>query len=399
MKINVAEKKVTIFWFLFFLSIIPYDISKIIPIGSNYVLYFVRFLILVYGCLLLRHKNIDSNRSKILKKTSIYFIFILLLNIVSSIINNPQFELIYILKRSFSILYVYFSLIIIIFNLNNKENIIKGLKYSTLFLVFVSIILYFFVPTLGKYYAGYGEYTFIGVADNRNGYIEFALASIVSILSLKNNLIDKILILIIISTIFLTKSTTSIIVTFLVLILFLLKTILKKNNNYRKIMKIVMFTWIIFIIFLIANHSFNLVGTLVHKSPTLTGRTYIWSQSIEEIKKHFIIGYGYDNEILSSITNSVYSKYFILNDTHNAVLYILLSSGLLGLISTIMYFSFFLKQKTDYNQNKYFYIYIIASIIRGLSESCLHYSHVLFYIMLILLTNLNEGDTYEKQSV
>ena len=181
MKINVAEKKATIFWFLFFLSIIPYDITKIIPIGSNYILYFVRFLILVYGCLLLRHKGIDSNRNKIVKNTSIYFIFILLLNIISSITNNPQFELIYILKRSFSILYVYFSLIIVIFNLNNKENIIKGLKYSTLFLIFISIILYLFIPTLGKYYAGYGEYTFLGVADNRNGYIEFALASIVSI--------------------------------------------------------------------------------------------------------------------------------------------------------------------------------------------------------------------------
>lgn len=396
MKINVAEKKATIFWFLFFLSIIPYDITKIIPIGSNYILYFVRFLILVYGCLLLRHKGIDSNRNKIVKNTSIYFIFILLLNIISSITNNPQFELIYILKRSFSILYVYFSLIIVIFNLNNKENIIKGLKYSTLFLIFISIILYLFIPTLGKYYAGYGEYTFLGVADNRNGYIEFALASIVSILSLKNNLIDKILIIIIISTILLTKSTTSIIVTFLALLLILIKTIFKKKNNYHKVIKIVMFAWIIFIIFIIVNHNFNLVGTFFHKSSTLTGRTYIWSQSIEEIKKHFIIGYGYDNEILSSITNSVYSKYFVLNDTHNAVLYILLSSGLLGLISTIMYFASFIKQKIEYNQNEYFYIYIIASIVRGLSESCLHYSHVIFYIMLILLINLNEVDTYEK---
>lgn len=396
MKINVTEKKATIFWFLFFLSVIPYDITKIIPIGSNYILYFVRFLILVYGCLLLRHKGIDSNRNKIVKNTFIYFIFILLLNIISSITNNPQFELIYILKRSFSILYVYFSLIIVIFNLNNKENIIKGLKYSTLFLIFISIILYLFIPTLGKYYAGYGEYTFLGVADNRNGYIEFALASIVSILSLKNNLIDKILIIIIISTILLTKSTTSIIVTFLALLLILIKTIFKKKNNYHKVMKIVMFAWIIFIIFIIVNHNFNLVGTFFHKSSTLTGRTYIWSQSIEEIKNHFIIGYGYDNEILSSITNSVYSKYFVLNDTHNAVLYILLSSGLLGLISTIMYFAFFIKQKIEYNQNEYFYIYIIASIVRGLSESCLHYSHVIFYIMLILLINLNEVDTYEK---
>lgn len=399
-KINIKEKKATIFWFLFFLSIIPYDVSKLIPFFGNYLLYFVRFLILFYGCLLLRRSNnLDLKRKKMIKYTSLYFVFILLLNIISSVINNSEFEILNILKRTFSILYVYFSVIIIIFNLNNKINIIKGCKYSTMFLILVSIILYLFNPLLGKYYAGYGEYTFLGVADNRNGYIEFALASIISILFLKNKknkIFDMLIIIVILGTIFLTKSTTSIIVTVLALLFLLIDTMFRRVLNYKKIMRLLLFTWIFFMIFLIVNHNFDLIGAVFHKSSTLTGRTYIWSQSLTEIKKHFILGYGYDNEVLASITNSAYSKYFMLNDTHNAVLYILLSSGILGLISMIMYFSFLVKQNIKCDKNKYIYIYLFASIVRGLSESCLHYSHVLFYVMFILLTDIEEVDMNEK---
>ena len=62
----------------------------------------------------------------------------------------------------------------------------------------------------------------------------------------------------------------------------------------------------------------------------------------------------------------------------------------------MMYFALLVKQNMKCDKNKYVYIYLFASIVRGLSESCLHYSHVLFYVMLILLTDIEEADKNEK---
>ena len=323
--------------------------------------------------------------------TSIYFAFTLTINILATLINSQDMAFFDLIRRSTSILFIYFTIIVIIYNLVNKDYIIRGLKDATLLLVIISCVLYIFAPDVGKYYAGLGEYTFLGIANNRNGYIEFALALILCLLYQKDhkmNMVNVGLIILTLYTIILTKSTTSIIMVFFSLSILVVERILKNNFNYTIIIKIIFGVWIIYMCAASFNLEFTNIGLLFNKSVTLTGRTYIWNQSIIEIKKHLIIGYGYGNEVLRNISNPLYYKYFSLNDTHNAILYLLMSSGIIGTLATIVYIIFMIKNaKVNYStNNKYLYIYILASLIRGLTESCLHYSHVLFYIILILLT-------------
>lgn len=404
MKIRINSIIYVIFYMMLFLSIIPYDITKVLPstIG-NIIIYIIRIIVLIYGLMLLcKKRDLCIKRKKIIKITSIYFAVTFTVNILATLLNSQVINFFALIKRSSSILFTYFSIIVIIYNLSNKEYIIKGLKNATLLLVIISCILYVFVPNVGKYYAGLGEYTFLGIANNRNGYIEFALALIVCLLYQKEqkmSIVNIVLVIFTLYTIILTKSATSIIMVFFSLSILIIEKILKSKFNYNNIIKMIFAVWIIYICALSFNFEFTNLGHFFNKSVTLTGRTYIWNQSIIEIKKHLFIGYGYGNDVLKNISNSLYYKYFALNDTHNAMLYLLMSSGIIGTLATLMYIIFIIKNaKVNYDtNNKYLYIYILASLVRGLTESCLHYSHVLFYIILILVTEDNrEGIKKQK---
>lgn len=393
MRIKINISWYVIFYTMLFLAIIPYDITKVLPSNmGNIIIYLIRVIVLIYGIILIcKEKKLCIKQREMIKMTSIYFAFTLTINILATLINSQDMAFFDLIRRSTSILFIYFTIIVIIYNLVNKDYIIRGLKDATLLLVIISCVLYIFAPDVGKYYAGLGEYTFLGIANNRNGYIEFALALILCLLYQKDhkmNMVNVGLIILTLYTIILTKSTTSIIMVFFSLSILVVERILKNNFNYTIIIKIIFGVWIIYMCAASFNLEFTNIGLLFNKSVTLTGRTYIWNQSIIEIKKHLIIGYGYGNEVLRNISNPLYYKYFSLNDTHNAILYLLMSSGIIGTLATIVYIIFMIKNaKVNYStNNKYLYIYILASLIRGLTESCLHYSHVLFYIILILLT-------------
>lgn len=399
MKIPIKLDKYVIIYTVIFLGIIPYDLSKLIPtLFSNIIIYFIRLCICFYALCLFRKKNkIDYNKYRLIKQTTFYFFSIFVINFLSVLTHFSEISILTVFERLISMFCVYSTLIITIFNLDNIQNILNGIKCSTTILVLLSLILFLFYPNIGKYYAGNGEYTFLGIAFNRNGYIEFALLLLISNFALKPSkikLFDIILIFITLITIYLTGSATAIVITLLVIVFIFFKRFLKFEINTKLIIKIIFAFWVIFLIFSI-NFDFSFISSIFNKTSTLSGRTILWERTIDYIKKRPLMGYSYDNSVIKNTYSPLYYNYFKTNDPHNAILYLMLSSGILGTICTVCYILVLLSSKKIFLQekNKYLILYIIAFLIRGMVESCLHYSHVLFYIVLILLN----GDDKKKE--
>lgn len=401
---------------LVFLSIIPYDFNKLLfyKFGNIPTIIFniIRALVCGYSILsIIGKKNLNKNQKRTILITTIFFIFILAINSICYLTSNNTATTKEFITRCLSMACVYFTMIYFIYNIKNINEILKGLKLSVFILVLFSIILYIFYPNLGKYYEGMGQYSFLGIANNRNGYVEYAilliLLSLHDLFNKNHKIVNILLILITTITVFLTNSATSKIVLVLAIIITIVLELISKKLNYNKIYLALIIAHVVLLILISINGSFAKIGDIFNKSSTLSGRTILWQESIKNIKKSTIIGYGYDNKVLK---NSYYSSridYYLTNDTHNSLLYILLSSGIIGAIATIIFISKCVSNQKQNKQEKYLLylnIYIIAMMIRGFSESCLHYAHTLFYIILILIAlqekikynNILEEEEHEK---
>ena len=388
-----------IIYFLFFLVIIPYDTDKIflnkLPYLSTMLLYCIRLLMVFYAFgLVLQKKQIESYQKKVIKRVTIYFALVFVINMIAYLTSTENNYNI-LIRRALSIACVYSFLIIVIYNSRNIETIMSSIKFTTLFLVIFSIVLYLFFPSIGKYQESMEKYTFLGIAENRNGYIEFALMLIISIFYLypnKINIFNKIIIIITLITIYMTSSATSIIITLGSMLMMIYVYIFNKKINFNRIFMIISLIWIAFTILIYIGGSFNFIGHIFGKSGTLTGRTIIWSKTMEYIKEKPMVGYSFDNRILANTYAGSNQKYFNTNNAHNSLLYILISSGIIGTIVTVVFFIISLKTNKNNCDIKYsyIYIYIVAAMIRGFTESCLQYSHVLLYVMLIIVSLYNE---------
>lgn len=65
--------------------------------------------------------------------------------------------------------------------------------------------------------------------------------------------------------------------------------------------------------------------SLFERSPSFTGRTDIWTITLNSILEYPFVGFGYD-------TNVLFEQGVLTNDPHNSILYILLTQGLLYVI-------------------------------------------------------------------
>ena len=398
-KIKYKYIKSIMIYFLFFLVIIPYDTNKIFLNKSSYLstilLYSIRLMMVLYASgLVLQKKQMELYQRKVIKRVTIYFLLIFIINNIAYLTSTEN-DYAILLRRALSIVCVYSFLIIVIYNSRNIDTIMYAIKITTIFLVIFSIILYIYFPSIGRYQESSEKYTFLGIAENRNGYIEFALMLIISIFYLypnKINIIDKIVIIITLISIYMTSSATSIIITFGSMIMMIYVYIFNKKINFNRIFIIISLIWIAFTILIYIGGSFNFIGNIFGKSGTLTGRTIIWSKTMEYIKEKPMVGYSFDNKILANTYAGSYQKYFSTNNAHNSLLYILISSGIIGTVTTITFYIISLKtNKKNYDiKYSYIYIYIIAAMIRGLTESCLQYSHVLLYVMIIMVSLYNE---------
>ncbi|MFS8351790.1 O-antigen ligase family protein [Bacillus nitratireducens] len=193
----------------------------------------------------------------------------------------------------------------------------------------------------------------------------------------KMKTLPLLLILICSISIYLSDSGTGIMVSFLtILFIFLPKKVFPTFKTYLYIYIVIFFTIIVFRLQELLFGDF--IINVLHKDMTFTGRTYIWDVVLNVIKESWILGFGGGNDIISYY-------FFNLNETHNAVLEILMYSGLLGILFFLIIL-FVVGNKLSINKDhiisKILSFSIFAYMILGLTESVFYKKE--FWILLII---------------
>ena len=289
-------------------------------------------------------------------------------------------------------LYMYGFYIYMIYNYKNFCVFNTVLKKVLMLLMFFSIFLYYYYPSIGRFYEGYNVYTLVGIAANRNSYYGLIVPLIVSIFMLqdgkKMSFVDKALIFFVIITVFMTKSITSII-SLLVFFIIILLCKSPKANVFRYVRYFLIIIWVLDLIFIGFNVDLGKISSsFANKSTTMSGRTIIWQKTMHFFKESPLIGYGYDNNIIGSVDNYyLQGNNKFPNDPHNSILFVLLASGILGVSALLLIVLKVLKlgEFVCKQDNKYIYMfaYIASLLVRGLTESCIHYPHMIFFVYMI----------------
>lgn len=404
--------KSSIYLVLLLLSILPYN-TNILFLNKytsfvNYIIYLIRFILIIYVLMYIKNNKLSTNEFKTLKTISWYFALVFLINIFSSTINS-DIDLFIIFQRSFSIIYIYAFYLYFIFNFKNLTKFLKIFMVVTLFLLIFSFVLYIFFPNIGMIYEGWNSYAFLGVANNRNNIYELFFPLIVILNFLYPNVKNKYIIISILAivAIVLSKSVTSIISTIIYFIIVFSCKIFKNNYKIIKIALIIIFIiWLLFFITLFCNINISAISlSFENKSSTFSGRTLIWNKALHFIKENPLIGYGYDNEIIGNSKNySLLFNQVFPNDTHNSILYLLLTSGITGLfIYTYLLVNAItrgLKSIKIDSRYTFLFAYLISNLIRGITESCLHYTHLFIFLTIIIMLNgfcdKKKEEKYEK---
>ena len=154
-KIKYKYIKSIMIYFLFFLVIIPYDTNKIFLNKSSYLstilLYSIRLMMVLYASgLVLQKKQMELYQRKVIKRVTIYFLLIFIINNIAYLTSTEN-DYAILLRRALSIVCVYSFLIIVIYNSRNIDTIMYAIKITTIFLVIFSIILYIYFPSIGRY--------------------------------------------------------------------------------------------------------------------------------------------------------------------------------------------------------------------------------------------------------
>lgn len=160
-----------------------------------------------------------------------------------------------------------------------------------------------------------------------------------------------------------------------------------KKDKFITIKKAVIVNVIIFFaigVFQIQNVFTVIVQRLLHKNMNFTGRTNIWSTTIELIKRNFLLGYGVQP---SSIRVVIYNNINAVN-SHNEFLEILYHGGIV-LGSVFFYMIYLIVKKLNSNKDsivaKLGTVLLFTYFIMMLMES---YRYSLFMFLFVILYNI-----------
>ncbi len=278
----------TVKWFLYFLILIPFlrlrtlqDLPMWLQKSYNYLAVLSCTLILFYT---MSRKNID--RSKVV----LPIIIMMLTYIFITLLNNRKY-----LDTTYRC--IFFIAIALFINIElDKEplEVIKFLAFVYSFIVLLNNILVFLFPK--GLYKGYLYHTghLLG-DDNAIIYVALPAMVILTIYSLiKHRKITKFtwFNLILCEIVFIKLWAASAIIAFGLFI-----AMVFISTNFIKLPPMKLFIGLIvfcIIVFVGLNSTFitNLITNYLHKDITFSGRTVLWKNGFEMIKKKPILGYG-----------------------------------------------------------------------------------------------------------
>lgn len=179
--------------------------------------------------------------------------------------------------------------------------------------------------------------------------------------------------------------TATNIVCFLVLFIFLFLSNSKYLNliiNKMKLKHTLIFGIVLFFlidVFQMLSIFSHIIENVLHKSITLSARTYIWDVVSALFINKPLMGYGYYDSIILA------NNYFTPANAHSFFWEILLSGGIIGLLLIMIIISRFAKSLKSINKDsvvRILCIYFLMIMVDGITESS--NLNIGLYIMMIL---------------
>lgn len=356
------------FWVLPFMPIYFLKISYILPLVYLWRLLVV--LVVVYIILKLGKLN----------SFIIFLVVFSLITILTSSLNNNIT-----LGIFYSIITVFGFCALLDYYSKNFQEMIKGLYYlfsSVIILNFILMILYPNGLVLGE------NYNPIHLLGAKNGIQMVVLPAMTIILIYsycfynKLKMFPLLLLLLSLTTLFITSSGTAIVI--LILVSIFLITYKKYTFSIKTYLLVYISLYFSIVIFRLQEVLFgNFIVNVLEKDITFTGRTHVWDIVLYYLKYSWIIGYGRGNNIIFTETS-------YLNEAHNGFLEILLSSGVIGLLSFIIILYIVGKKLSKYKKNissKILTFSIFAYMVIGLTESV--FNRIEFWLLLVIAYNVD----------
>lgn len=126
----------------------------------------------------------------------------------------------------------------------------------------------------------------------------------------------------------------------------------------------------------------HIIVDVLHEDLTLTGRTQIYAALPLIIKANPVLGYGYGNQIISSVVG--------YGNAQNAIFQFIVQFGILGLLSLITIFlkAFTIKRHHESFNIWPFYVYIYVILVSSTVEVSFNY---MFFIVLFTIYAFNSA--------
>lgn len=257
--------------------------------------------------------------------------------------------------------------------MKNFKELINGLYY-----LFVTAIIINFISIL---IGGIGYETYFLGGKNA---LSLAVLPAVPIIFLYSNIMHKklkalhiLMILICAVSLYVSESGTAIVISFLIVLFILFPK--KYFPSFTTYLCFYIFIFLAIVIFRLQDILFgSFITNVLHKDMTFTGRVDIWDLVLDLLKESWLIGYGRGNTLIAQYNGFV-------NETHNAVLEIMMFSGVLGIVFFLILLLLVnqnLKLSKNHIFSKILSFSVFAYMVIGLTESVFYKKE--FWILLII---------------
>jgi exopolysaccharide production protein ExoQ len=262
------------------------------------------------------------------------------------------------------------------------DEIKKYIAYILFFILLMSLVYVFFIPSLGRMSAGDGFETGLvgenqGVFKHKNIFGSFSSLSILVSVFLLDNKVGKIralLFLISLLSLFMANSATKIFavffaICFFVLFCFICRMIGKNYSGRALVFSVFLCAVMVILLFNVVLFFVGLAG----RDLTFTGRTLIWEHAINLFYEKPFWGYGISSIWSTDLSYISTLPFYTPIHSHNSFVEIMLTTGLFGAV-LLLFFIF--KSFKDFIAlgvspvNNFFLTLLLVVVI----DSCFEYT-------------------------
>lgn len=378
--------------FTFLILLMPEPLKKQPMFYNLYALFNIVCFVIYMTIFILKKKKEKMELFELIM--ILYFIYFLILSILKR--NSSMYNYLIIINQLTLCLVVFAS------GEDKIKEVIQTIVFiTTIYIIINAITLYLFPKGIFSSYTSYGTEVYSWLLGSKNPCSRYIAIALCIRFCYKNyyynnkySFFDFIISLISIISIIKLKSTTGLISIGLMIILitFTKKIKIPKQINYFTIFLIGGLLSYLLIEFNFQNLFKDIIENIFQKDVSLSDRVYIWKQTKNYILQNPLWGYGYE-------TDKIMSYKLLGNHPHNYYLFILYSTGIIGLCMMTTLFREMSKKCKNTLQTKVGIILFFSLIIMGLTESLT--STPLMYLSFAIIFYLNknvkerEGYNYE----